>query len=68
MVLEIAEIVEIAKRIVEQEFGEWPEDEWFGLGDDWDVNAYLDGETKKIALYPVENGSTKTQIGIVLEI
>lgn len=43
---------------------EWPEDDWEGIGNDWDLNLYLDDdtepETKTAVLYPVKNGNTDT--------
>lgn len=39
----------------------WPEDEWYSLGDDWDLNLWLGpDDTRQAAIYPVLNGSTVT--------
>jgi len=39
---------------------EWPEDHWFTLSDNWDLNLWeADGE-RHAAIYPVVNGQTNT--------
>lgn len=68
MVLTISEIVEIAKQIVAEEFGEWPEDEWFSLGDSLDCNAYVQDDKMLLAIYPTDGVNTLTQVGIVIEL
>lgn len=43
---------------------EFPEDDWHGIGDEWDLNLYVDGDGKNCAtLYAVVNGNTNTEVG-----
>lgn len=36
----------------------WPEDDWFSVSADWDLNLYESGGLKYANLYPVVNGNT----------
>jgi len=41
----------------------WPEDDWFSLGEAWDINLYLDMDDKPAAtLFPVVDGKTRTDV------
>jgi len=59
------EVIQKARAIVaEQDTQNFPEDDWRGIGDEWDLNLYVDDDGKNCAtLYKVKNGSTNTAIG-----
>lgn len=60
--LDFDSAVKKANQIIAGWQGEWPEDEWFAVSEDWDLNLYsFDGDGEKGAtLYPVLNGRTVT--------
>jgi hypothetical protein len=41
-----------------------PEDEWFTISDDWDLNVWTDDDEKKVkaVMYPVTDGETDTSV------
>lgn len=64
-----AEILAAARKFVLDECGdEWPDDEWFELGN-WDINVWTDDQTGEVYVtaYPITpRGSTQTNQGIVI--
>lgn len=57
-------IVEQAMPIMLMCANNWPDDDWFSLGPDWDLNLYRDPDEKPSAtIYPVVNFQTVTRQG-----
>jgi len=56
------EAMQEADFIVKRVKDNFPEDDWYSVGSNWDLNVYLnmDGETAA-ALFPVVNGKTITE-------
>jgi hypothetical protein len=47
----------------------WPEDDWFCLGEAWDINLYLDMDDKPAAtLFPVVDGKTQTDVFLAVKV
>ncbi len=48
----------------------WPEDDWITLSNDWDINLWTDEEdgSRHAVIYPVANGSTRTQRGLSIDL
>lgn len=45
--------------------GEWLEDEWTSLTDEFDLNVYIDDDgNKRATVFPVINGETNLEIAI----
>jgi hypothetical protein len=62
------DVIERAVPIMAEHADDWPDDDWFSIGPDWDLNLYRsesDGSDSKpqATLYPVVNGETRTAQG-----
>ena len=55
-------VIEQAVPIMARHAAEWPVDDWYSLGPDWDLNLYRTGpdEHPAAALYKVVDGQTLT--------
>ena len=64
-----AEIFRKAYTIINQiNFEDYPEDDWVGLSEDWDLNMYIDMDGRRSAtIYPVINGETNVQEGFRIQ-
>lgn len=56
-------IIRAANKIMREHSKGWPEDEWFQLTPDWDLNLWMQTSTKKAAaIYPMVGGQTLTSV------
>ena len=66
-----SQILTAARKHVAENFGgQWPEDEWFELGN-WDINLWADDQTGETfaSVYPITpRGSTQTNQGITIPV
>lgn len=51
-----------ALRHIDWTYG-YPEDDWFSVSFDWDVNYYLEDGQPRMTFYPVVDGETNTLDG-----
>jgi len=63
------EIFRKAYTIINQiNFEDYPEDDWVGLSDDWDLNMFIDTDGRRCAvIYPVIDGNTNVQEGFHIQ-
>jgi hypothetical protein len=54
-----ADIITKAKEVIST-LESWPEDDWIGLSDEFDLNLYTADNYGYAAIYTVENGQTVT--------
>jgi hypothetical protein len=47
---------------------EWPEDTWYSIGSDWDLNLYEFENVGLAAIYPVKDGRTYTNKPITIDV
>jgi hypothetical protein len=53
---------EVVSTLIEQ--GAYPEDEWYGISETWDLNLFVDAEERNCAtLYPIVKGNTDVRVG-----
>jgi hypothetical protein len=57
----ISEIV-IALRILAERMHEWPEDDWFTVSKEWDLNIYTEKGRLVANLHAVKNRKTEVNI------
>ena len=57
-----AEMIAAAQEIIDSlPRRDWPEDDWYSVGECWDLNAFLNAKRKRCAfLCYVDSGNTRT--------
>jgi hypothetical protein len=66
--MDLAQATSIARKKIEEWEGEWPEDDWFGISEDWDLNIYSeDPNDYGATLYRVHNGNTDTSKEFIIK-
>lgn len=60
------EVFSKALRICADKWSTWPEDEWIGVNENWDMNIGGLEDHRYANLYPVKDGKTDTQSWINL--
>lgn len=49
-----------AEKVISEWQGEWPEDDWIGIDEGWDLNLYGGADGRGATLHPVYDGHTCT--------
>lgn len=49
-------------------WGDWMEDEWYSLGEKWDLNIWTTEGKRKLTVYPVDLNQTDHSKGISLDL
>ena len=61
--MDILEALDIANEII-RSLSEWPDDDWFSLSEEWDLNIWTDQRQgcriPHAVIYPAEDGKTIT--------
>jgi len=50
-----------AEKVINEWQGEWPEDDWIGIDEGWDLNLFEGPDGRGATLYPVYDGNTCTR-------